>query len=165
MATSPRLELPLLSSGQAQKELTHNEALILIDLLVQTTCTDGPLQEPPPAPKIGELYLCASNASGAWAGKASCLALWTTSGWRFAKPFEGQRFSAMSDGLDWRYSEGKWLKGLVNATEIRIGGKTVVKERQPAISQPSGGGTVDLEARTAIFAVIETLRAHGLIAE
>ena len=32
---TPRFGLPLLAPGQAAKELTHNEALSLLDLLVQ----------------------------------------------------------------------------------------------------------------------------------
>ena len=33
--TTARLTLPFLQSGQAQKELTHNEALTLLDIAVQ----------------------------------------------------------------------------------------------------------------------------------
>ena len=41
-----RLELPLLVAGQAQKEVTHNEALILVDAafapLVDSVGTNAP---------------------------------------------------------------------------------------------------------------------------
>ena len=37
MAGTPRLALPLLSVGQAQKEFTHNESLQTLDLLVAGT--------------------------------------------------------------------------------------------------------------------------------
>jgi len=35
LPSTPRLALPLLAVAQAQKEVTHNEALALLDLLVQ----------------------------------------------------------------------------------------------------------------------------------
>ncbi|WP_374413302.1 hypothetical protein [Novosphingobium colocasiae] len=49
-------------------------------------------------------------------------------------------------------------------TEYRINGTKVVGEQQGAITGPSGGGTVDSGARTAIDAILAALRAHGLIA-
>lgn len=43
-----RLRLPLLTAGQAQKEVTHNEALLLLDLLVQASVQSAGLTSPPP---------------------------------------------------------------------------------------------------------------------
>lgn len=42
MAGTPRLALPFLSVGQAQKEFTHNESLQTLDILVA-----GAIEEPP----------------------------------------------------------------------------------------------------------------------
>ena len=42
--------------------------------------------------------------------------------------------------------------------------KPLIGEQQDAITAPSGGATVDAEARTAINAVITALEAHGLVA-
>lgn len=39
----------------------------------------------------------------------------------------------------------------------------LIGTRQAAITNPTGGATVDAEARTAITAVITALEAHGLI--
>ena len=46
---SPILSLPLLQASQAQKHVTHNEALMQLDLLVQLTVADRTRTTPPPA--------------------------------------------------------------------------------------------------------------------
>jgi len=48
-------------------------------------------------------------------------------------------------------------------TEYRVDGVKVVGNRQPAITAPSGGGTIDAQSRTAIGAILAALQAHGLI--
>ena len=53
----------------------------------------------------------------------------------------------------------------VNATgAYKVDGTQVVTNRQAAITAPSGGGTQDAEARTAIGSILSALQTHGLIA-
>jgi hypothetical protein len=59
--------------------------------------------------------------------------------------------------------EGAWAWGEIDARHVRIGGKTVVGPRQPGIAPPAGGATLDVEARSAIAAILAALTAHGLI--
>lgn len=55
--------------------------------------------------------------------------------------------------------------GNIDAVGVyKVDGTQVVKEQQPSISNPTGGTTVDAEARTAIGSILTTLRNHGLIA-
>ena len=42
--TTPHLGLPLIAASQAQKHVTHNEALGLLDTLVQLACLDKDLK-------------------------------------------------------------------------------------------------------------------------
>lgn len=42
--------------------------------------------------------------------------------------------------------------------------EAVVADEQAAITDPAGGATIDAQARTAIIAILNALRAHGLIA-
>ena len=49
-------------------------------------------------------------------------------------------------------------------TEYRINDTKVVGEQEGAITDPSGGSTIDSEARTALGSILTALRAHGLIA-
>jgi len=43
--------------------------------------------------------------------------------------------------------------------------KAQIGDQQTAITAPSGGGTIDAEARTAINSIISALEAHGLVAD
>lgn len=52
MSQSPNLALPYLAAGQAQKHVTVNEALRLLDALVQAAVESAALSAPPgPRPK------------------------------------------------------------------------------------------------------------------
>jgi hypothetical protein len=57
MTYTNRLKLPLLYSGQAQKEVTHNEALNLLDVLVNPVAQEININSPPTDLKIGKLYV------------------------------------------------------------------------------------------------------------
>ena len=50
---TPRLTLPMLEPGQAQKEMSHNEALTRLDLAVQAAVTASGTNIPPDAPEFG----------------------------------------------------------------------------------------------------------------
>ncbi len=66
--TSTHLLLPYLLAAQAQKHVTVNEALRLLDGLVQLAVLDRHLTTPPASPADGDRYIVASGATGAWAG-------------------------------------------------------------------------------------------------
>ncbi len=66
-----RYSLPLLALAQAQKEVTHNEALVLLDAMVHAAVVAGPVADPPSSPDEGQCWLVASGASGVWAGQGA----------------------------------------------------------------------------------------------
>lgn len=165
MEMTPRLGLPLLVAGQIQKELFHNEALALIDLLLAGSIEDEPMAAPPPSPVIGRFYRVApAGASGAFAGHEGALAGYGAGGWRFVTPVEGMRLTERISGLDLAYRGGAWTSGLARASEVVIGGLRVVGARGVAIADPAGGSTIDAEARLAVAQILAALRTHGLIA-
>lgn len=104
---TPRLGLPYLLAGQAQKEITHNEALNLVDMLAQATVRDRSRTVPPADPAPGDCHVVAAGASGAWSGKDGQIAAWY-GGWRFAAPrpgwslwVEAERRALRWDGSGW----------------------------------------------------------------
>ena len=162
--TSVRLGLPLLQSGQAQKELSHNEALTLLDFAVQPVVEAVGVNAPPAAPVAGAGWVVGTTPSGAWTGQAQALAGWSEAGWRFVAARDGIAAWSLADGAIARFSDGTWTVGRVSGTEVVLGGNVVVGTRQAAIADPAGGSMTDAAARATIAAILAALRTHGLIA-
>ena len=135
-----------------------------IDLLLCPVVDGPPLATPPTNPPAGSCSLVASGATGAWAGHDGALASLTDAGWKFVAPVEGvQVVDAASGQLVVRRS-GVWESGIIRAQEVRVNGQTVVKQRQAAIADPTGGSTIDAECRGVVASILSALRTHGLIA-
>jgi hypothetical protein len=163
MSGTPRLALPLLSAGQAQKEFFHNEALQTLDTLVGGAVEEAPRAAPPSSPVVGACYIVAASPSGAWSGKAQYLAAYTSGGWRFIAPFDGMAAYVKASGTWATYHSGEWEIGVVRGSSLVLGGQQVVGSRGAAIVSPSGGTTADSQARTTIGLILAALRQHGLI--
>ena len=159
-----RLGLPLLAAGQAQKEVFHNEALALLDLVAGAGVEAVGGDTPPPTPVPGQAWVVGPAPTGEWAGHADALAGWTAGGWRFVAPREGLAVWSAADGAVARRRNAAWEVGVLAGRVVTIGGVDVVGAQRPGIVAPGGGAVVDAEARVAINAVLATLRAHGLIA-
>jgi hypothetical protein len=79
-------------------------------------------------------------------------------------PAEGMCAYVKSTGVCASYRAGAWELGNVRGSSLVLGGLQVVGARLAAIADPSGGATVDSQARTALSAILAALRQHGLIA-
>lgn len=163
MSRTPRLAIPFLSAGQAQKEFTHNEALQTLDALVAPAVEAPPQASPPGAPTVGDCYLVASSPTGAWAGQAGKLAAFTAGGWRFIAPVEGLTVHVRASAQPATYRQGVWELGTLRGSSLMLAGQQVVGSRGAAIPSPSGGSTVDAQARATLGLVLDALRQHGLI--
>jgi len=164
MDQTARFALPHLAPGQAQKEWYHNEALQRIDMLLCPAVEGPALATPPANPPAGSCYLVAIGAAGAWTGQDGAIATFSDGGWRFVAPVEGVQLLERSSGQLVVRRNGSWEAGIVRAQEMRVGGLTVVRERQPAVPDPAGGSVVDTQCRVAVAAILTALRTHGLIA-
>lgn len=88
--TTQNLALPFIAGNQAQKHVTHNEALILLDALVQLACLDKDLSAPPAAPNEGDRYLVTAPApSGAWTGLSGQVVRFSDGVWTGSVPKPG----------------------------------------------------------------------------
>ncbi len=86
---SPNLALPYIQPAQAQKHVTHNEAIRLLDLITQLTVKSDSLATPPVELAAGARYLVAAGATGAWIGHAGEIAYLQDATWQFLPPVKG----------------------------------------------------------------------------
>ncbi|MFA9200662.1 MAG: DUF2793 domain-containing protein [Cypionkella sp.] len=141
-STTPRHALPLLFAGQAQKELFVNAALALCDVLL-APAVEGETSAPPASPAEGACWLVGPAASGDFAGREGQLACRQAGQWLFVPPRDGMRVLDRPSGQHVLY-RGGW-------------------RRQVAVPVPSGGATIDQEARAAIGALIGALAGSGIL--
>ena len=83
------LLLPFILAAQAQKHVTHNEALRLLDAMVQLSVLDRDLTAPPAMPADGDRYIVASGATGLWAGWDLNVTTWVDGVWMRLVPRPG----------------------------------------------------------------------------
>ncbi len=91
---SVKLRIPYIAAAQAQKHVTHNEAMTLLDTLVQLSVIDKDLAAPPGSPAEGDTYIVAADGAGAWIGWDKRIARFIDGTWRSYLPGEG-------DGAGW----------------------------------------------------------------
>lgn len=80
---TPNLQIAYLEAAQAQKHVTVNEALRLLDALVQTAAISRTVASQPAAPVDGDLYILPpGKTGGAWGAMADhALAHWRDGVW------------------------------------------------------------------------------------
>ncbi len=149
--TTARFSLPLLIAGQGQKDISHNEALLLLDAVMHPELQSRSAGSPPLAPVLGQCWLIPAEAGGVWSGRDGQVTVWSIGGWRYLSPPGGYRA--------WLADEGRWIR-LGNdgwRDEIALAGDW------PVLMAPSGGAVIDVEARIAIGALLDRLSAAGLM--
>jgi hypothetical protein len=88
---TPNLGLPFLMAAQAQKHMTHNEALRALDALVHLAVIDRDATTPPGSPAEGDRYIVAAAGAGAWEGHDLEIAALQDGAWAFFAPLPGWR--------------------------------------------------------------------------
>ena len=141
-STTPRFGLPLLFTGQAQKEVSVNEAHALTDALL-FCAIEGTAPTPPTSPTDGTAWLVAAGASGEWAAQDGAIACRQGGNWLFTSPVYGMRVLDRSN----------------DQTRIFLGSWSAPAE--PV--EPLGGSVVDAGARAAILELVAALRAATIL--
>lgn len=142
-SATPNIGLPLLLAGQAQKEFFVNQSLAILDSL-QSRSVLASLAQPPLVVQDGDCFRVTAPAVLAWVGCEDHIAIQIGGGWHFIAPREGMAVFDSAAGHALVYRSG-W-------------------QRADAPTVPAGGAIVDVEARTTIDQLIQTLRASGILA-
>jgi hypothetical protein len=141
------LSMPFILPSQAQKHVTHNEALQMLDAIAQLAI-ESQSAAPPATPSEGMRYIVAAGATGAWSGHDRHIAAWQDGAWSFFPPREG------------------WLAWFRDAQALKIcdgSGWRDLDPRDAALSTLGINATADLQNRLAVAAdaSLFTHAGHG----
>ena len=123
MEETTNLKMPLLIPNQSGKEITHNEALIIIDNILQNGIIDKDLTTPPENPNTNDMYIVGEGAIGKWEGKDNYLAFYDN-GWRFIEPREGFTFWINDEDKLYTYNGSKWIATIQVGADIENNNST-----------------------------------------
>lgn len=129
MDRSGRLELPFILPAQAQKHVTHNEAIQKLDAIVQLSVSGFGLSEPPQAPAEGDVYVVGAAPTGDWEGREGRLACRLSTGWQFVLPKEGWIACDIASGGLRVFTNGLWRPLLQDVDLLGIGADADVENR------------------------------------
>ncbi|VWX61299.1 DUF2793 domain-containing protein [Sphingorhabdus sp. 109] len=138
-----RFDIPLLATGQAHKELFHNEALARIDFLLHPVVQAVESDPSNIVPSPGQSWLVAPGAVNDWLGRDDHIAGWTENGWLFIVPQTVMRIYVKSSE-SYAVYRGSW-------------------QSAETVTNPAGGAVVDSEARLAIDSILSVLVAQGIL--
>lgn len=117
MENTGRFELPLITPQQAQKHVTHNEALTLVDGLMHLAVRSFGQNSPPPSVEVDDAFVVGVSPVGDWYGHAGKLAFNTAAGWRFVLPRLGMVALDLASGTMVLFDQAAWTP-LGDALEI-----------------------------------------------
>lgn len=121
MDETPNLKLPYILAAQAQKHVTHNEAIRALDAIVQIGVLDRDLVAPPPSPSEGDRYIVASGATGDWSGKDDTIAAYQDGTWLFYVPSEGWVAWVADENLLCVWDGAVWVVGGAKPASYTVG--------------------------------------------
>ncbi|MCH9806958.1 MAG: DUF2793 domain-containing protein [Alphaproteobacteria bacterium] len=144
MEETDHLRLPYLIAAQAQKHVTHNEALRALDAIVHLAVDDRDLTAPPASPSDGERYLVAASATGDWAGHDGEIAAFQDGAWMYYSPKEGwiawvsdEDAAIAFDGTNWVALSSGGGGGSVNPTPLVGVNATADTTNRLSVSAPA----------------------------
>ncbi|WP_296425634.1 DUF2793 domain-containing protein [Yoonia sp.] len=145
---TPNLSLPFILPAQAQKHVTHNEAIELLDMIVQLTLEATGATAVPGVADEGQAWALGAGPTGAWAGQDNMIATWRGGGWLFVTPRDG------------------WLAWVNDIAELQVwtSGAWVTKGGDPVLSNLSGVGinaSFDATNRLSVSSAATLLNNDG----
>lgn len=109
MENTTNLDLPYIMPSQAQKHVTHNEALSILDAVIHLSVRDRDLTEPFGEEEDGERYIVAAGATGAWLGWDGAIAARIDGAWQRINPGVGWIAWVEDEARFVCRTNGEWL--------------------------------------------------------
>jgi hypothetical protein len=120
----------VIEAAQAQKHVTHNEALALLDALTQLTAESRALTAPPGSPAEGACYIPATSATGAWSGWDAQVAVYND-GWSRIVPVSGLKAWIRDERATVTYEDGVWRDGIALTAH---GGRVTLRAKEEEVT-------------------------------
>lgn len=143
--TTAHLAIPLLHSGQKNKEIAINEALARMDALLNTGALSIHSNTPPATPSTGDVHIVGTSPTGAWAGQAARIAFFDQI-WRFIAPKTGARLWVEAELAYYGFNGTAWNAALKAPQGITIG-----SDGTPLTSYKTGSFTPRFGAVVATY--------------
>lgn len=158
------LELPYIIASQAQKHITHNEALLRLDAIVQLSVIDRDLTSPPASPLDGDRYIIAAGGTGDWLGKDGQMAAFQNSTWTFYLPQKGwlcwiadENILLVFSGATWAMASSGSASGgastIINSSANGAQTKFELFEEELTLSGANTNSTILIPSRAIVFGV------------
>lgn len=106
---TPVLQLPLMQAAQAQKHVTHNEALEKLDVICQLRVEGFGAETPPASPIEGQAWVLGTSPTGDWAGEGGKVVSYRNGGWLFLPPRIGWLAWSKPDDQLRAYDGANWI--------------------------------------------------------
>jgi hypothetical protein len=140
--TSPNLNLPYLLASQADKHVTLNEALSILDRLVHLTVVSASVTAQPATPTTGQAYIIPTNATGVdWTGfSADQIAIWEDGAWLALTARTGWLAWVQDQSTHWVREDQAWkaLSSPFTRAPTDLQGAGFVVRRANGTSQARG---------------------------
>lgn len=114
------LALPYILPSQAQKHVTHNEALRRLDGLVQLVL-HSEISAPPASPPEGRCFAIGAAPTGAWSGRAGRIALFEDGAWTYLAPQAGWIAWFVDAGRQKIWTSSAWADLLSESSIPKLG--------------------------------------------
>lgn len=118
------LALPTIAPAQAQKHITHNEALQKLDVMIQLRVLERDKNTPPPNPTESDAYIVGANPNAEWAELADKIVVWQANVWKAFTPNRGWLCWVEAELSYFVYENSGWAPllsgGLQNANLLGV---------------------------------------------
>ncbi len=161
MPETSRYALPFLAAGQAQKEVTHNDALARLDVLLHLA-VESRRTAAPTTPAAATAWIVPAAATGEWQGRDGAVAAFDDAGWTYVEPRDGCIAYVRDERGLICFADGSWRDGWP-VPALAVAGQPVLAGDATVVAPPSGGAVVDEEARRSLAALLVALQSQGLV--
>lgn len=124
---SENLNLPFIAPAQAQKHVTHNEAIRVLDAVAQLSLASKTDTAPPVTPSAGVRYFVPTGGAGDWSGQDGKIVAYQDEAWAQYTPqigwqayIEDESLFAVFDGTVWDGVEGGGTPDYQNLSLVGI---------------------------------------------